>query len=155
MTVKHVMAETQHTDPRDRKQVPLQHHFIVTAPDGTETLVSYGEVAAVRVPPYGAVILPPSWESAQAAVQRQRMPFTGMSVRDIRESLRFSQRRCTVSPVPLPLPLEWLELHGPDSANPYTVGDYALPFVGTDGQCYAVSEAHAVQDDLTYSPGPE
>lgn len=132
--------------------IPLRDHQIVTDTDGTETLVCFGDVAAVRLPPYGDAVLPPDWHSAPPAVVRQRSAFLGMTVGAIRKALQYGQARATVSAVPIPLPTAWLDAYGPGSEDPYLGEDHPLPFIGTDGQRYDVLEARTVRDDLSYCP---
>lgn len=150
--VENVTVETKHEDPRKRKLIPRRDHHLVTHDDLSETLVSFGTVVAVRYPPYGNAVLPPSWKASPKATQVQVASFLGLGLVSIRRVLELGGKRVQVSPVPLPLPLEWLERYGPDSEEPYTVEDHPLPFMGTDGQRYAIDEARTVPDDLQYMP---
>lgn len=138
--------------PKPPHYVPLRDHQIVTDDDGTQALVCFGVVRAVKLPPYGDVVLPPSWESFPRAVQVQLGQFIDLTGREIRRILSYSAKRVTVSAVPLPLPTAWLDAFGPDSEDPYLGEDHPLPFIGTDGSRYDALEAPSVPDDLHYCP---
>jgi hypothetical protein len=99
-------------------KTPLRHVQIVTANDGTRTLLVYGAVAAVLAGD-GSITLPSAWATAGRYVATQRAQFLSIPTARLRAMVRYGSTAITVADIPVPE--VWLDKYGPDSPDPYTV----------------------------------